>query len=218
MPVGSCFDLADKLQFSAFSDPVSLQTLLSTYCRLGFSAKDRLSLGVKLASSVIQLHQTWWLNTSWGKRDIVFFADPQTRDPLMAKPMVQHDLNSSPTILPPAQRQDVTCPKTKILFSLGVVLCELWLWRRLEDFCPDADPDSKLDYVHWSDNIKLLGIATLAYKNLQADAPPKYCEAVGACFFDNIPAESQEFTIAVWRKVVSPLEELLRLGNELGAF
>ena len=88
----------------------------------------------------------------------------------MAKPMVHHELNPSPTIatilnpLLRAQRRDVTCPKTKVLFSLGVVLCELWLWRRLEDFCGDADPDSKLDYVQWSGNIKLLGIATLAHK------------------------------------------------------
>jgi len=63
-----------------------------------------------------------------------------------------------------------------------------------------------------------IGHSYTGAQNLKGDAPPKYCEAVGACFFGNIPTESQEFTITVWRKVVHPLEEMLRLGNELGGY
>ncbi|KAF8454293.1 hypothetical protein BDZ91DRAFT_747764 [Kalaharituber pfeilii] len=188
MPVGGCFGIADKLQFSTLLlGPISLRTLLETTRSHKLPMKDRLSLGVKLASSVIQLQQTWWLN------DL---------------PMVMHNLSSTLALIQP-QPRGVACRKNKVLFSLGIVLLELWFWRRLEEFSKDAaDLESKSDYIQWSD-VKIWGTAALAFKDLDDDAPTKYSDAVRTCFFDNIPTEGREFTTRVWEKVVRPLEDNL---------
>lgn len=206
MPVGGCFDLADKVQLSSWiSDPISLRTLLASPGPNKPPRKDRLCLGVKLASSVIQLHKTKWLNEPWGKGDIVFFTDPRTNNPLTEQPVVVHNLGSCASDA--TQLDGIVFRKSKVLFSLGVVLWELWFWKRFEDLNADANLGSELDYVHWPDNIKVLGTAAAALEMLVDDAPKLYSDAVRTCLFGNIPTDDKEFTGIVWEKIFCPLNE-----------
>ncbi|RPB26489.1 hypothetical protein L211DRAFT_680144 [Terfezia boudieri ATCC MYA-4762] len=209
LPVGDCFNLAGKVQCSEWhSRPVSLFALLQDHISNGshgypmMKLQQRLSLGIKLASSVIQLRQTPWLNESWSKQDIVFFADPHTRQPLIENPMVLHNLSAPSPGLTQQQLPGIV-RRSKLLFSLGVVLWELWFWRRLED---DPDLKAHLNHGKLSDN-KLFTIAGMAFQKLDGDASLKYCDAVRTCFFDNISTGSQGFNTIVWQKVVCSLQE-----------
>ena len=204
LPISGGFGLADNVQCSHEwrPEPVSLLALLQDDNSNGhgypiMKLQDRLSLGIKLASSVIQLCQTPWLSESWSKRDIVFFANPH---PLIDNPMVLHNL-SSPQL--GRTQQPGIVRRSKLLFSLGVLLWELWFWRRLED---DPDLRACLDHGQLLDS-KLYVIAGAAYQKLDGDAPLKYCDAVRVCFFDNIPTGGQGFSTTVWQKVICLLEE-----------
>ncbi|KAF8458484.1 hypothetical protein BGX38DRAFT_1265212 [Terfezia claveryi] len=209
LPVGDCFGLAGIVQCPEWrSKPVSLFALLQDHISNGshgypmMKLRDRLSLGIKLASSVIQLHQTPWLNESWSKQDIVFFVDPRTRHPLIENPMVLHNLSAPPSDLTQQQWPGIV-RRNKLLFSLGVVLWKLWFWRRLED-----DPDLKAHLTHGqlSDNMPF-AIAGIAFQKLDGDASLKYCDAVRTCFFDNIPTGGHGFSTIVWQKVLCSLQE-----------
>ncbi|KAF8253585.1 hypothetical protein K440DRAFT_656808 [Wilcoxina mikolae CBS 423.85] len=129
-------------------DAVTLESLLVP----GYlERKDRLQLGVLLAATVMQLHSTDWLNECWGKRDIYFLlrADQQRRAldgncypvPAIDQPFVRRSFGSSQMLVPlpasnlPSGTPDlVDCDRN--LFSLGVILVELWFEQRIEDLRP----------------------------------------------------------------------------------
>ena len=172
-PIGEWFKLVDTLQFVPWhSGSVTLRSLLEGPTNLNrFPLKDRLSLGVKLASSVIQLHQTRWLTDSWGKHDIIFFTHPQTRDPITEKPMVLHNFSSSTSTS--AARGGVAYRQNKVLFWLGVVLWELWFRKSLMETTPDdvqagSNPETHSQElpVDSSRNIQLCGAAAKALSEL----------------------------------------------------
>ena len=123
---------------------ISLEDLLRR--RLA-EKRDRLRLGVQLASAVIQLHTTGWLNERWGRRDIHFFlaaelprrAGSGGYQPVFEKPFLRRDFrkglpdSQSQQNMPAlAQRPLVKCDAS--LFSLGIVLVELWFGKHIEDF------------------------------------------------------------------------------------
>lgn len=207
LPIGGCFGLAGRLQCSEWlPNPVPLLALLQNHNSNGngypmMKLQHRLSLGIKLASSVVQLRQTPWLNDSWSNQDIVFFTDPHTRHPLIENPMLLHNFSAPQLGL--NQQSPGIIRRSKLLFSLGVVLWELWFCRRLED---DEDLKPSLEHGQWSDKM-LFVIAGMAFQKLDGDAPLKYCDAVRTCFFDNIPTESQGFSTIVWQKVICSLQE-----------
>ena len=125
---------------SYISKTISLEGLL----RGSTEKRDRLRLGVQLASAVIQLHTTGWLNKRWGKRDIYFFLDvSQSGDPhpapVFEKPFLCRHFENRPrgsqsqqNIPPPTLSPLVKCDAS--LFSLGIVLVELWFGKHIEDF------------------------------------------------------------------------------------
>ena len=111
--------------------------------------RDRLRLGVQLASAVIQLHATGWLNERWGRRDIHFFLDAELPRlagsggyqsvPVFEKPFLRRDFRKG---LPDSQSQQNMPDLAQrslvkydaSLFSLGIVLVELWFGECIEDF------------------------------------------------------------------------------------
>ena len=96
---------------------------------------------------MMQLHDSAWLDRGWGKRDIFFLqqAVPRhtvdggvalVREPEMDQPFVRQTFGTSGTLCPLQQLSSprstlVQCDKT--LFSLGIVLIELWFERHIED-------------------------------------------------------------------------------------
>ena len=104
---------------------------------------------MQLSSAAIQLHTTGWLNERWGKRDIHFFLNAnllrraENGDlrpvPVFEKPFLCRDFRNG--VRDSQSQQDMPAltqsPLVKCdasLFSLGIVLVELWFGKSIEDF------------------------------------------------------------------------------------
>lgn len=72
-------------------ETVSLKTL---FAQTALEKKDRLILGIKLASTLLQLHRTPWLKETWGKSDILFMKECSgtqmvlVQKPFLSKPFI----------------------------------------------------------------------------------------------------------------------------------
>lgn len=113
-------------------DTVSLAQVLRDKA---FRQEHRARLGLKLASSVMQLHTTEWLTDYWSKYDISFLRSSDSTvdfdNPLIRRSFGAQniDLASISEGLPkPYLNASIPC-----LFSLGVVLLELWYREVFED-------------------------------------------------------------------------------------
>jgi hypothetical protein len=125
-------------EVSYMKDTVSLQELLH---RNVLELRSRLELGVQLASTVVQLHGTKWLSESWGSEQIFFFVRQDVKrlasdgtwflDPIIDKPFVRQVIDSSnkSSQAPQASTMVQIADYDKCLFSLGIVLIELWFGR-----------------------------------------------------------------------------------------
>lgn len=119
-------------------DTVSLAQVLHDN---SFRQEQRSRLGLKLASSVMQLHTTDWLTDFWSKDDILFlrsldstvdFDGPLIRRSFETRNM---DLTSISQSLPrPWLNASIPC-----LFSLGIVLLELWYREVFENLKSEAE-------------------------------------------------------------------------------
>ncbi|KAF8244015.1 hypothetical protein K440DRAFT_636555 [Wilcoxina mikolae CBS 423.85] len=122
-------------------ETVSLETLLTMQC---VEKKERLELGVQLASAVMQLHKSEWLGEAWGKQDIFFFQRSNCRletasgqwvpAPVIDQPFVRRRFPNPQGSTPGGDCSISTLiPYDKSLFSLGIVLVELWFGKCIED-------------------------------------------------------------------------------------
>ncbi|KAF8252528.1 hypothetical protein K440DRAFT_644722 [Wilcoxina mikolae CBS 423.85] len=116
--------------------------------------KARLKLGVLLATAVLQLHNSNWLKENWGKGDIFFFQREIRRniigggvgsflEPIIDQPFVRGDFGNAHFVgrdESGAQTPQLVAPPSSLvdadmsLFSLGVVLFELWFEKPIQDF------------------------------------------------------------------------------------
>jgi hypothetical protein len=119
-------------------DTVSLAQVLRDK---SFRQEQRSRLALKLASSVMQLHTTDWLTDFWSKNDILFlrsldatvdFNGPLIRRSFETRNMDLTDISQS---LPkPWLNASIPC-----LFSLGIVLLELWYREVFENLKNEAE-------------------------------------------------------------------------------
>lgn len=191
---------------------ISLGFLLSNSSQFSPpSRKQRLQLGLQLASSVMQLHDTAWLHEFWGKDDIFFpLVTEGCPKPLFTKPLVRQvfaqtsqaatDMNSMSVI---------QCNKT--LFSLGVILIEVCFWKRIEDMQTPNESSVRGFNTKISE---LMSANRLVDKLLYDDAGERYGDAVRRCIkgLDHREKELEKdgFKNEVYEKVVYPLEENLK--------
>lgn len=202
---------------------LSLENLLTQPEAL--KKKDRLILGVQLASTVMQLHTTEWLSENWGKRDILFYQEESggavNTSPIIRKPLVRQIFASPDPCSPPSQTiqkltKSILLPHNQSLFSLGVILVELWYGQRLEDLRIETDgngiggANDMTDYV----------TARRLISEISEDAGEKYGDAVRRCIngldhrFSSL--EKDDFKNEVHIKVVSPLVENLESFCAMG--
>ncbi|KAF8244932.1 hypothetical protein K440DRAFT_663147 [Wilcoxina mikolae CBS 423.85] len=183
--------------------------------------KERLCLGVKLASSVMQLHDTIWLNESWGKDNIIFplatlgSADnlPQT---LLRKPLVRQ-INESIVQASPAAESISIIQCNQCLFSLGIVLIELWYWKSIEELQTSKEKglsgfgDSTAEYLTAKRLIDSTSDSIYDY------AGTNYGDAVRRCIkgldHRETNLEVDGFKNEVYLKILYPLEENLKSFN-----
>jgi len=197
-------------------ETTSLQSLLSNSSQSPPSRKDRLQLGVKLASSVMQLHDTAWLDESWGKDDIIFplaILESVDRDdtpkPLLNKPLVRQIFKSIVNASTTAKYVSVVhCNKS--LFSLGIILIELLFWKTIEDMQSPEESSSKNLADSTADYLTAIRLIDSIYD----DAGTSYGDAVRRCIkgldLRETNLESDDFKNEVYSKVLYPLEENLK--------
>ncbi|KAL8993306.1 MAG: hypothetical protein Q9169_006442 [Polycauliona sp. 2 TL-2023] len=112
------------------------------------SGRQRLSIAVSLAHTVLQLHDSPWLSESWSKHNIWFFTSdvdgnerPNIERPYISRsfePRSHQNASNTrkgATILTDPYSHLIV---NKYLFALGVVLIELALKRPFEDLCAEA--------------------------------------------------------------------------------
>ena len=124
---------------------VNLEELLPLRSRSvprGLTTKQRVLLAVILASSLLQLHSTAWLEQGWSKRGVSFLRNlrqPLSQSVDVKRPLLLHRF---PKETPGGSRTRETnkgaMGESKIaLLSLGVLLLELYLGEALESHFPD---------------------------------------------------------------------------------
>jgi hypothetical protein len=231
------------LSYSSLTEAVSLESLLAPGC---LEKKDRLELGVRLAFAVMQLHSTEWLSDCWGKQDIFFLQRAVRRralcggfvlvgEPVIDKPFVRRTFGSSEELylLHPNTVQS-TAPATETatfveydrsLFSLGIILIELWFERGIEELrLPFQNQDGDTQGQR-SDNTDYR-TAQCRIGEIFTYAGDDYGLAVSRCInglsrhIDNVRAipgslESEDFKNDVHTNVVCLLERNLEVSNLL---
>ncbi|KAF8417854.1 hypothetical protein EV426DRAFT_621333 [Tirmania nivea] len=156
--------------------------------------EERLKLGVRLASSVLQLHNTEWLNERWNKEEIWFIQEDPCRNPILKYPLVRRAFQPGDKPASTNPIEAFTGRYNASLFSLGIALMEIWHWKSLET----------MD----------IGDGWKYYLELRGKAPASFTDAVGQCFHDLGHTETQlhldDFKNAVYLKIVLPLEDTLK--------
>ena len=189
----------------------------TTKARFQVSFEDRLYLAVCLASSLLQLYSTPWIERRWSSQDITFLrqlsADnaPIIHEPFVSKPMSSQDGSCGRTS---TTEQKKPCPlfiRNPSVFDLGIVLIELCFCKPLHYF-QEAD-DLKLDGS--PNKYTALSIAERLLPKVYREAGMRYGDAVRRCIrcdFDQVneSLEDEGFRQAVYNLVVVPLEENLR--------
>jgi hypothetical protein len=187
----------------------SVSSLRSVLKEKKFTRHDRLRLAITLASSVLQLHETPWLEENWGK-DNIFFVEKSGKT-MYEHPFVSRHFNT--TALPPPI--PITASMSRIirnqtLYALGVSLIELWYGKALHELHKLEDGDLTGDVrkdlmTEWNTAARLVD-------ELYQEAGQKYSDAVRRCIrcdFDRRASslEDAAFQKAVYQGVVSQLKE-----------
>jgi len=200
--------------FALPSEVTTLDALLSQ--SESIEKPDRLLIGFKLALSVLQLHTTDWLSESWGKKDILFMKQKDEGSgswtPVITKPFVSCVFSSR---FPPSQSragsQKNPHPNplfnyNKSLFSLGILLVELWYGKCLEDLRQKDDCQADQELTDLTTMRRLID-------QLYNDAGAKYRNAVRHCAGDwsqpHLSLDKDALKNEVHHLVVEPLMENL---------
>ncbi|KAI5806084.1 hypothetical protein EDC01DRAFT_626183 [Geopyxis carbonaria] len=195
------------------SSQFSTVTLLELFQRQYYvSKKQRLLLGIKLASSVLQLHSSGWLREDWSSEDIVFFENSSTHQVLFDHPIVHC---ADPTT---KENSKWLVPCNKTLFSLGIILIELYYGRCL-DQCP-GPVSNRQSTSGINETLRLQLLADEMVNVVYDDAGTSYGDAVRRCIrgvdYPDRSLEKSGFKEEVYRVVLCPLEtsmEMFKTGN-----
>ena len=195
--------------------------------------KERLALAVNLASSLLQLHTTPWLNETWTKQDIIFLKTDtsagSSNQSSPARPVNAAEPFVSLTFLschgPPQiqQPQSNSFPRpyhpNHNLLALGIVLLELYFdesiesRRRPEDLVNGfVNGGTDLDVANrWLDECYQRNMSNRYW------TATKHCIT---CFFDPMPQSrdlhDEDFRESVYQKIVLPLEMELKQWQSTG--
>ena len=181
-------------------DSTTLAHLL--HSRTTLTPKDTTILALKLASSLVQLSATGWLESCWTKDAITFFRLRPNSVCHITAPCISKAFHSSQTT--------PSCEKSKpvdALFELGVLLLEIGYQRSFESWladrgltCVDKSRFARLSYaLQW-------------HEESEGHLPIKYRVVIAKCLkcsFDEyeVKWENPQFRQAVCRDVIEPLHQ-----------
>ncbi|KAE9372484.1 hypothetical protein N431DRAFT_483268 [Stipitochalara longipes BDJ] len=205
------------------SKPFCLDMLLSKsanpfYPKL--SDKDRLKIALTLASTVLQLYDSPWMDNVWSAQDIQFLSSKSADsfDAPINGPFVSTSFRKPTSLAKPQQLAssgsslaDSLIP-SKILFALAVMLVELCLDKTLVEM---RQPSSGEETV--AKKATLLDDYETAHDQLNAvyqKSGSNYGDVVQRCLkcaFDITPKQKrldfEKFRYLVYEGVVAPLED-----------
>ena len=171
-----------------------------------FLEKDRARLAAKLASSLLCLHDSPWLNSSWSSRDVLFAtASGDVKRDSFLRPHAKVAFPPRPDRweAPSAANLEVSFGiRNRPLYSLGMVLLELIMNETLESY-KQRDDETEFE-VAWRLEREVCG-----------RAGPRWADIVFACLhcpFQTQPdLANEDFLQVVFVNVVTPLIEMARL-------
>ncbi|KAI9668915.1 MAG: hypothetical protein M1829_005227 [Trizodia sp. TS-e1964] len=187
--------------------------------------RTRLEIAVILANSLLQLHAGPWLADVWSKKDIHFFqshdGSVQVKHPFLLHHFKSTNKTSSAD--DDLAKLELGRPQSRVvnssLFSLGVVVLELWFNQTLEsrpfrtDFLgPDGRENEYTDF----NTVQKWQEMTMEEAGPDLFNPTRRCIycAFGAASRD---LEDEELRKAVYSEVVEPLERLLGRFEDVSA-
>jgi hypothetical protein len=212
---------AGKTQES--SQPFRLDMLLSKSANplhQKLSDKDRLKIALTLASTVLQLYDSPWMDSVWSAQDIQFLSskNPEIYEAPINGPFVSSSFDEGRGLTRPQQLAsagsslaDSLIP-SKILFALAIMLVELCLDKTLVEM---RQPSSGEGTV--TKKATLLDDYETAHEQLNAvyqKSGSNYGDVVQRCLkcaFDITPKQKrldfEKFRYLVYEGVVAPLED-----------
>ena len=216
----------------SLTKPILLESLLSPNLDseqqpINFRKLSRqqcLQIAVTLASTVQQLHKSPWLSENWSKRDIYFYTSgiDSNERPLISNAYVSRSFMPSGR-LPPIKENDVASAEdflnhqiiNKTLFALGIVLIELCLNKRFEDF--HALRDEQQGETKPPSIIDIYRTATSQIDAVYDEGGDQYGYVVQRCLKCEFGIQDSRkqldfdaFRRLVYNGVVAPLEENLK--------
>ncbi|KAL8702926.1 MAG: hypothetical protein Q9201_003906 [Fulgogasparrea decipioides] len=163
--------------------------------------RARLQLAVILASTILQLHTTPWLESNWSGNHIQFYGGSLDH-PYVSKAFAEPGRATAGEVC----EQFCGPIRNRSLFGLGVLLLELAEKKPLDTYKNREQPVPFEDFI----------IASQRLQNLADEEGPGYVEAAQACIFCNFGSKAKEldldndsFRQAVYEDVILPLEREL---------
>ena len=203
-PIGTVSDdvpLAHQLQEEP-SDAISLKDILQAE-GTPLPWKFRMLLALRLASSLLQLLQTRWLDRPWSKDVVFFLAHPGAQAQVfLNRPFVRCTFGDV------RMASDSIEPKVALL-ELGILLLEIWHKRTLEtrfnlENAPTAYYDRMARAVEWLDDV-------------DEPLPDLYDQAVAHCLRVNISGDTRFLDwedTKLWRvicgDIIAPLAKICK--------
>jgi hypothetical protein len=186
----------------------SLRTILS---ERSFSRHDRLHLAVTLASSVLQLYETPWLNNRWEKDDILFInrSGATAYDhPFVTQSIENVGERTTGSQEPPGWEYVV---RNRPLYALGICLIELCFREPLLALSQPKDYGGTVAQTEFNTANRLIG-ERADIGEIANEAGKKYAEAVARCIRCDFKQpssnlEDASFQQAVYQDVVVKLKE-----------
>ena len=182
---------------------------LRTAFTAGMTRRDRLQLAITLASSVLQLHETPWLNDDWGIDNIFFIERPGIdayEHPFVARhfdPASSASVNAIPSSL-------AYVIPNQTLYGLGIALIELWYGKTLAELYkagdgPQDSADAQLNFL------TSFNTAFRLVSELEDEAGEMYSDAVRRCIQCDFKSRAKnfrdvQFQTAVFEGVVAQLK------------
>ena len=198
-PLTPC-DQAEKLFLKFLCENASIFQLVI------FPLKPRMMLALRLASNLLQLCRTPWLQTPWSKENIFFLRRPSVAGNQydFTRPFISLTFNDH---ISNAQIQRID-PKVAFL-ELGILLLEIWNTQTLEMHFPEKQ--NPLEYY------QRLALAIEWLDDMSNPLPELYDKAVSHCIRGIVCREARfwdwediKFCSAVCQNVIEPLHEICK--------
>ncbi len=206
---------SDQQQWAAYT----LRQVLTQQANINrrLTQHDKLRVAVDLASNVLQLYNTPWLDEAWSNDDVYFIYRPGISPATMFEhPFVYRTIGSK-TIAHPSKTSQAASRviRNQTLFTLGILLIEVLYGKTIEELQSPRDQECQgTPGVAWCTAERLIE------EEIEYEAGPRYLDAVRRCIRCDFNRKSSslddaEFQQAVFDGVVAPLEKTLRQFTSL---